>query len=262
MAKLVPLFSSSKGNSYYLSGNGNAILVDAGRNAKQIENALFQNDLSMNDVGAILVTHEHIDHCSAIKVLAKRYALTVYGTKGTLEALFEQDKIDSKTKTEVIEDEVAIGDFSVKRVDTSHDARESCGYFITTPDMRKCSFVTDTGFLMQSAKEALKMSNAAVIESNHDIEMLKCGPYPYILKKRILSSTGHLSNVDCAVELPKLVNAGLTRIILAHLSEENNKPDIALSTSKKSLDNAGFVMNKDYTMTVAPVETNGKYITF
>ena len=90
----------------------------------------------------------------------------------------------------------------------------------------------------------------------------KCGPYPYILKKRILSSTGHLSNVDCAVELPKLVNAGLTRIILAHLSEENNKPDIALSTSKKSLDNAGFVMNKDYTMAVAPVETNGKYITF
>lgn len=262
MAKLLPLFSSSKGNSYYLSGNDRAILIDAGRNCKQIENALLANDLSMNNVEAIFVTHEHVDHCSAIKVLAKRYNLTVYGTQGTLEALFEQEKIDAKTKTEVIENEVVVGDFLVKRVDTSHDARESCGYFITTPDLRKCSFVTDTGFLMQSAKEALKNSNAAVIESNHDVDMLKNGPYPFILRKRIMSATGHLSNVDCAIELPKFVESGLTRIVLSHLSEENNTPSIALSTAKKSLENAGFVNDVDYTLMVAPIETNGRYITF
>ena len=214
MGKIVPLFSSSRGNSYYISGNNEAILVDAGRNCKQLELALMSNEIDTKTIKAIFVTHEHTDHISALKVFAKRYALPIYGTAGTIDALIKGEKVDKNANLNVIENEIVLGDMSIKRVATSHDASESCGYFITTADGRKCSVVTDTGFLREDALEALKNSNAAVIESNHDVNMLKSGPYPYILKKRVLSMTGHLSNEDCSKVLPTLIENGVTHLML------------------------------------------------
>lgn len=262
MAKIVPLFSSSKGNSYYISGNNEGILVDAGRNCKQLELALLSNEIDTKTIKAIFVTHEHTDHCSALRVFAKRYDLPIYATKGTLEALVNGDKVDINARLFEIENEVALSDMLIKRVVTSHDASESCGYHITTADNRRCAIVTDTGFLSQNAIEALKNSNVAVVESNHDIEMLKNGPYPYILKKRMLSMTGHLSNVDCAKILPELIESGVTRLMLAHLSQENNTPRLALDTSVATLNGAGMKRDNDYTIITAPVETNGKSIVF
>lgn len=262
MAKIVPLFSSSKGNSYYISGNNEGILVDAGRNCKQLELALLSNEIDTKTIKAIFVTHEHTDHCSALRVFAKRYDLPIYATKGTLEALVNGDKVDINARLYEIENEVALSDMLIKRVVTSHDASESCGYHITTADNRRCAIVTDTGFLSQNAIEALKNSNVAVVESNHDIEMLKNGPYPYILKKRVLSMTGHLSNVDCAKILPELIESGVTRLMLAHLSQENNTPRLALDTSVATLNCAGMKRDSDYTIITAPVETNGKSIVF
>lgn len=262
MAKIVPLFSSSKGNSYYIKGNNEAILVDAGRSCKQLENALLSNEINTNTIKAIFITHEHIDHCSALKIFSKRYDLPVYATKGTLEALIKSDKVDANAKLIEIQDEISLGDMLIKRVETSHDAAQSCGYFITTADNRKCSVVTDTGYLTESAINALNNSNVAVIESNHDIEMLKHGVYPYVLKQRVLSQKGHLSNVDCAKVLPQLLENGLTRILLAHLSQENNTPQIALQTAVSSLSSFGAKQNVDYTIDVAPVETNCRSIVF
>ena len=262
MAKIVPLFSSSKGNSYYIQGNSTAILVDAGRNLKQIEAALALNDLSMRAVRAIFVTHEHTDHISALKVLLKRYDIPVYATKGTLGELVRTDKVPASARLNVIEDVIETADFRVERVETSHDAAESCGYFIETPDGRRLSIVTDTGYLTENAKAAISRSNLAFVESNHDLNMLKNGPYPYILKKRILSGCGHLSNPACAEALPTFVEAGLTRIILGHLSEENNLPSIAVSEAMRSLNAAGMVVDSDYIIDVAPVESNRKSMTF
>lgn len=262
MAKIIPLFSSSRGNSYYIKGNDEAILIDAGRNCKQLELSLLQNEIDTKTIKAIFVTHEHTDHCSALKVFAKRYDLPIYASKGTLEALVNGGKVDKNAKLIAIENEIVLGDTLIKRVATSHDATESCGYHIVTADNRKCSVVTDTGFLTSQAIEALKSSNAVVIESNHDVEMLKSGPYPYVLKQRVLSMTGHLSNVDCAKVLPELLNSGVTHFVLSHLSQENNTPRLALETSVSVLSTVGAVCESDYTIMTAPVETNGKSVIF
>jgi phosphoribosyl 1,2-cyclic phosphodiesterase len=262
MAKIVPLYSSSKGNSYYIQGNDAAILIDAGRNLKQLEATMAANDISLRSVRAIFVTHEHTDHISALKVLLKRYDIPLYATKGTLAELTRTDKVPASARLNVITDVVETADFRVERVATSHDAAESCGYFIVTPDGRRLSVVTDTGYLTDEARTALSRSNLAVVESNHDIRMLKNGPYPYILQKRILSDQGHLSNAACAEALPSFVEAGLTRILLGHLSEENNRPAIAVSEAVDALNKAGMVIDSDYTLDVAPVVTNGKSITF
>ena len=262
MAKIVPLFSSSKGNCYYIKGNDEVILVDAGKNCKQIELSLLQNEIDTKTIKAIFVTHEHTDHCSALKVFAKRYDLPIYASKGTLEALVAGGKVDKNARLFEISDEVILGDTLIRRVATSHDAVESCGYHITTADGRKCSVVTDTGFLTSDALSALKNSNAVVIESNHDVDMLRSGPYPYILKQRVLSMTGHLSNVDCAKVLPQLIESGVTHIVLSHLSQENNTPRIALDTSVSTLSIFGAVRDSDYTIMTAPVETNGKSVIF
>ena len=262
MAKIVPLFSSSKGNSYYIQGNGSAILIDAGRNLKQLEMAMAQNGLSLRDVRAIFVTHEHTDHISALNVLLKRYDIPLYASKGTLAYLTRYDKVPPTARLNVIENIVETDDFRVRRVDTSHDAAEPCGYHIATPDGRRMSLVTDTGILTEDARLALSRSHLAVIESNHDIDMLREGAYPYVLKKRILSDSGHLSNAACAEALPSFVGAGLTRIILGHLSEENNTPHLAVSESVGSLNRAGMVINNDYTLDVAPVVTNGRSVIF
>ncbi len=262
MAKIVPLFSSSRGNSYYIQGDSSAILVDAGRNCKQIENALSFSGADIERIRAVFITHEHSDHISALNVLLKRYRFPVFATQGTLEELLSKNLIPAGIGVNVIEDTAGIGDFVVRRVETSHDARESCGYFITTPDHRKVSIVTDTGFLTDDAKAAIGMSHCAVVESNHDIDMLRMGGYPYILKKRILSDRGHLSNEACSASLPSFVDAGLTRIILAHLSQENNMPDIAMGAAVASLGKAGMIEGRDYLIDVAAPESFGKSVVF
>lgn len=262
MAKIVPLFSSSRGNSYYIQGNNDAILIDAGRNCKQIESALSENGLSMARVRAVFVTHEHTDHVSALNVLLKRYRLPLFATQGTISELIAKNILPAGADVNVIEDTVSLSDFEVRRVETSHDACESCGFFITTPDSRKVSVVTDTGYLTDGAKEAISQSHCAVIESNHDIEMLKSGGYPYILKRRILSDSGHLSNASCAGALPAFVEQGLTRIILAHLSAENNLPSIALNEAVSSLSRAQMVMDSDYLIDVAAPDCVGKSMVF
>ena len=262
MAKIVPLFSSSRGNSYYIQGNRDAILIDAGKNYKQILAAMDMNGLSMERVRAVFVTHEHSDHISALNVLLKRCRIPVFATQGTLEELIQKNILPAGAQADVIEDVIEDFGFKVRRVETSHDARESCGFRVTTPDGRTVSVITDTGYLTDDAKEAIGHSHCAVVESNHDIRMLSEGFYPYVLKKRILSDKGHLSNLSCAQALPSFVEQGLTRIILAHLSLENNLPDLALDEAVSSLKSAHMERDSDYMIDVAAPECIGKSVVF
>lgn len=262
MAKLVPLFSGSKGNSYYIGSGDEGILIDAGRNCKQLETALSLNNIDIKAVKAVFVTHEHTDHCAALKVFLKKYGLPVYASNGTVQALIDGCKICPNANLSVIENSVAVGDMLVKCFKTPHDAAESLGFCITTKEGSKAVVATDMGYMTSEARNLINTAKIAVIESNHDVNMLRNGNYPYILKRRILSKTGHLSNDDCAKELDSFVENGVTHFVLAHLSEENNYPALALQTSLCQLELAGKKIGVDFELTVAPAQTTGKVIAF
>ncbi len=262
LAKAVPLFSGSKGNSYYIGSSSEGVLIDAGRSCRQIVNAMEANGLKMSNVGAVFVTHEHIDHCNALRVLAKKYGFRVYASAGTLRELERKNKIAPETESFVIENEVAVGNMLAERIDTPHDAAESCCYRITASDGKSALIATDMGVMTPRVRQAAQQSNFVVLESNHDVEMLKKGEYPYSLKLRILSDKGHLSNIACSDELAELVKGGTLRLMLGHLSEHNNTPQLALNTAVSALENVGLKYNTDFTLDVAPSETNLKSVIF
>lgn len=258
LAKIVPLFSGSKGNSYCIECSGEVILIDAGRSCKQLVTALSDNDIDISKIHSVFVTHEHTDHCSGLDVLARKLGLTVYGSAGTIRALRNSGKLTGKVKTKIIETGIESGSFFVERTDTPHDAAESCCFTVTTPDDRVCTVATDMGYMTDAVRQQLAKSDFCVIESNHDVNMLRCGPYPYPLKRRILSDVGHLSNISCATEIANLVKHGTARFLLAHLSRENNTPELAYQTAMCEFLQMGLKPDKDFTLDVAPEATNGK----
>ncbi len=262
MAKAVPLFSGSKGNCYYIGSGNEGVLIDAGRSCKQIEQALELNSVDIKNVKAVFITHEHIDHCSALRVLAKKYKLDVYASKGTMDALINSGKVEPNTVLRIIEKDAPVGDMLISRINTPHDAAESCCYRVTAHDGKSALIATDMGVMTDGIREAAANSDFVVLESNHDIEMLKTGPYPYTLKRRILSDKGHLSNEACASELTELVKGGTLRLMLGHLSEQNNTPGIALRTAAAELERAGLKYNSDYTLDVAPGGMTVKSVIF
>ena len=262
LARVVPLFSGSKGNCYYIGTMAEGVLIDAGRSCKQIENAMEANGLKMKNVAGIFVTHEHSDHCSAIKVLAKRYNFDVYGSAGTLNALKLSQKVNPETKLYVIENQLAIGNMCVQRINTPHDAVESCCYRVISSDGKSALIATDMGVMVNDVRNAAVQSDFVVLESNHDVQMLKNGFYPFYLKQRILSNKGHLSNEACSAELINLVKNGTLRLMLGHLSEENNTPRLAMATAISALEGAGMKFRSDFTLDVAPCETNLQSVIF
>lgn len=263
MARLYPLFSGSSGNCYYFCSGGSGIIIDAGRSARQILGALHDNDINEKSVKAIFITHEHGDHISGLNTLASRLKVPVYATEGTFEYLRQRGKLERRNKYIILDkDSVTAGEMTVKKFATSHDSAESCGFVINLPDGRSLAVATDLGYLSEEVITALTGCTAIVIESNHDERMLKNGPYPYYLKRRILSNVGHLSNDACGTVLPKLVKKGTTRIVLAHLSAENNMPEIAEQSALLALSEHGMKTDIDFCLSVAPVVTGGEVIVF
>lgn len=262
MPRLYPLFSGSSGNCYYLGTNESGILIDAGRSAKQIKTALDERELDVKNIKAIFITHEHIDHTKGLRVLASKYNIKVYASKGTIAQMKERD---------LINDKVDISPISIKGIETddmkiipfriSHDCAEGYGYVAETSDGRKTAFATDTGIINDEIENAICGCDTVVIESNHDIHMLENGYYPYDLKKRILSEYGHLSNDSCAKTAVNLVRSGTTRFVLAHLSKENNIPLLAEQTSICAFEENKMKRNIDYILTVA-AEKDNKYMIY
>ena len=256
MARIYPLFSSSKGNSTYIGTKNEGILIDDGVSFSRLKKAMELNGLSLEAVKAVFITHEHSDHTKGLAMLTKKISVPVFAQGLTLEYLLGSGLINGDY-CEIKDGEEVCG-MSVQCFNTPHDTQESCGYKITFPDGKTAAVCTDLGYVPENVSAALLGTDCVLLEANYDIEMLRNGAYPYYLKTRIFSKNGHLSNADSGAFAERLVESGTTRIILGHLSQENNTPEIAENTVAACL--GRFRRNADYTLNVAPVETSGGFI--
>ncbi len=259
MAKFCPLFSSSTGNSIYIGGGNDSILIDAGMVNKQLEQALWGIGVDADSIRNIFITHEHSDHVKGLKVFSKKHKSRVFMTAGTYEALAKTDALDNVDECRIITpDGVDIGPMHIKPFAISHDCIEPCGYTVEMANGRKFAIATDLGIMTDTVMNALRGSDLVMLESNHDVNMLQCGGYPYMLKRRILGVKGHLSNDACAEALQTLVKDGTTRIFLGHLSRENNVPQLAYQTSVSALEMIGAHEGEDYFIRVAKPQWDEK----
>ena len=256
MARFCPLFSGSSGNCLYIGTPDSGILIDGGVSARRMEQALRDRDIDPRRIQAIFVTHEHTDHTAGLRVFQKRFGTAVYASAGTRDGLYETEALDGAGVCLPMDGRVELDDFAVKAFAISHDCRQGTGFRITLRDGRTVGVATDMGEITDTVREYLTGCDLIHIESNHDVRMLENGPYPYPLKRRILSPIGHLSNEACARELPRLIETGTTRIFLGHLSRENNLPWLAHAASQSALQMAGFQEQVDYLLRVAPPEND------
>lgn len=230
--KICTLYSGSKGNASYLRLADTEILIDAGKSARCLCRSLEEIGTDIENIRAILLTHEHTDHTAALDVLLKRHPLPVHIPRASADKM-------SKTAPEHVKSCLVphppaffgeIEGINFSSFPTPHDSAASVGYRFSFDEngvTHTVGYATDVGHLSREVLEGLVGCEAAVIESNHDVEMLMTGPYPYDLKRRILSRYGHLSNADCASLATDLVKGGAKRLLLAHLSEQNNEPALA-----------------------------------
>lgn len=260
MARIYPICSSSKGNCVFIGTAGHGILVDAGCSFKKLKNALELIGTDLSGIEAVFITHEHSDHIAGLAMLLKNTRIPVFSTKGTEYALKEREIIPADAVIYNARDGYRSAAFKVSCFNTSHDAAESVGY---KAEFRGELFgiCTDTGIVTDEAKAALIGCRTVYLESNHDVETLRRNPnYPADLKRRILGDHGHLSNEQCAEFAAELVQRGTKHLVLAHLSQENNSPATALNCTRKALESAGFRIERDYTLSAAPITTDGEFI--
>ncbi len=252
MIRFCTLYSSSSGNCSYISDCNTHILIDAGVSAAKIVTALQNIGVNPRDINAILVTHEHSDHVCGLDVLTRKYPIPVYANAGTVSALISgANSVDRQYLNTIITGSTfSVGTAQIRSFKTPHDSAESVGYTITFGD-RKFGFATDTGCITKPMLTALAGCEAVVIEANHDVDMLKGGVYPYHLKRRILSDSGHLSNENCAWLATQLALWGTKYITLGHLSQNNNTVQKAYDATLKMLTENSFVIDKDVFLKVA-----------
>lgn len=230
------LASGSKGNAIHVSDGHTAILVDAGLSGIEIQRRMQAADLSMADLNAIVVSHEHSDHVRGVGVLARRYGLPVHITADTEQAARGAIGHLPDINHFRIGRAFAIGDLTLRPFSTSHDARDPAGFTISTNGC-KIGIATDLGIATGMVKQHLTGCALLVLEANHDPTMLIEGPYPWPLKQRIKSRSGHLSNEASGELLAELAHDTLRHVILAHLSETNNTPEKARETVEQTLRN-------------------------
>lgn len=223
------LASGSKGNSTLITTDRVKILIDAGKNQKYLENKLNQINLSLKDIDYILITHTHADHTSSLKTIVKSYKPKIILTELMYQDL---DYLKNYENILFLTDNLELEDLVIDNIKTSHDTSDSRGYIITQGNSSVVQ-ITDTGYLNQKYFKKLQNKTIYIFESNHNIEMLMHGRYPKWLKARVSSDVGHLSNESSAFYLTKLIGENTKEIILAHLSEENNTPELALETLNK-----------------------------
>lgn len=225
--------SGSSGNCIYVGSDTTHLLVDAGISGKRTKEGLEKLGVKPEELDGIFITHEHADHINGLGVMARKYHIPVYGTKGTLEAIrcsSMAGKIEECLFYELKADQkVTVKDLTVNPMKISHDAAEPVAYRISHGKQR-LGIITDLGCYNDYTVECLRGMNALLIEANHDANMLQVGPYPYYLKRRIAGDRGHLSNELSGQLLCRLLNDGLQTIVLGHLSKENNLPELAYET--------------------------------
>ena len=232
--RLMSIASGSSGNCIYLGSGTTHILVDAGCSKKKIVEGLNRLDLTLEDVDAVFLTHEHSDHIGGLKTLLKAREIPVYATAGTLGAIpFPEDA--RAVNTIRADEPVILGDLTIDPVTICHDAAEPVCFRVEN-GTGAVAVATDMGCFDDYTVKHLSGVNALVIEANHDVRMLQTGPYPYHLKQRILGKNGHLSNDACGALLTKLLHDDLNTVMLGHLSERNNLPELAYETVRLEIE--------------------------
>lgn len=249
--RFCPLYSGSSGNALLVLADGAALLVDAGLPGRVVAEALAAAGVAPEQLSGILVTHEHSDHVKGVGILARRYRLPVYANAGTWRGMLPLIGEIPPAQMRVFETErdFYLGGVNVLPYKTPHDANESVG-FVFQSGGSKLSILTDAGHVNERMLDAVSGSGLILIESNHDVEMLKAGRYPFPLKRRILGDEGHLSNDACGAALTALYGRGVRRAVLGHLSRENNFESLALETVRAAL-RASDVPDEAFALSVA-----------
>lgn len=256
------LCSSSKGNATYIGSQQTGILIDAGLSLRQFSRSLAFSEIEPNAVKAIFITHEHSDHIKGLTSIAKFLQVPIYASRETLEYLVQKDVIPpGSTICEINRKQACIGGVQVKAFSTPHDSAHSLGYRLTFEEGGKTACIcTDLGHVTDEVFANLKGSDFVLLESNYDPAMLQAGPYPWFLKERIASEQGHLSNKDCGRTLLSLFHEGTTKFLLGHLSEQNNRPELAYASALEQLAKTGAVPGEDYILSVARRQGIGERI--
>lgn len=241
MLKVTPLFSGSKGNCTLIQTDNTNILLDAGFSYRTTVKVLQQFGLTPKDVSAIVITHEHSDHIGALPLWTRTYSTPIYAPTPIADYIRQRVYF---AEVYEIDDNFSIGDVSVEVFECSHDARCCFGYRFNC-GLSHFACVTDTGCVTDQLVEFLSPCNTIMLESNHDVDMLVKGEYPYPLKRRILSDFGHLSNTQAVEVLRQLIGSSVKNVILAHLSEKNNTREIAFNLAVQMYQDNGIVEGKD-----------------
>ena len=233
--KVCVLASGSEGNSTYIETKNHKILIDLGMNMKYIKSKLEELEVSPNEIDTVLISHVHKDHIGCLDSFIKKYDPNVYLSKIMYSEIADESLIKSYENVVFFDTDFYIDNIKIELIKTSHDTLDSRGFIVTEND-KSVVYITDTGYLNQRFFNKLKDKNLYLFESNHDVEMLINSKYPKWLRDRVGGSYGHLSNKDASFYLSKLVGENTKKIVLMHLSKENNKPEIALDTIKAVFD--------------------------
>lgn len=256
------LYSGSSGNSIFISSQNSRILIDAGLSGKTIEKALKDIGEKPENLDGIFITHEHVDHVKGVGVLSRRYDIPVYANELTWKGMAGTiGEIKAHNIKLIDNGYINFKDMDIFNFKIPHDAVSPSGYSICCGNKKAC-VATDLGHFSKEVRSALMDSDVILIESNHDVEMLKVGPYPYPLKRRILSNIGHLSNEDCGKAILDLLDRKHKKIILGHLSKTNNYPELAYQTVFNVLTENGIQIDKELSLTVAKRDMPSSYVEF
>ena len=262
--RMMSIASGSSGNCIYIGTDNTHILIDDGVSKKKVLEGLSKLELTLSDIDAIFVTHEHDDHIGGLGVLERQCSIPLYGTRKTLERISRSTKLgpipDDIYRPFIAGDSIQIKDINIKSTSVSHDAKDPVAYVLSDTN-KKAGIITDLGFYDDKIVENFSGLNCVLMEANHDINMLLTGPYPYALKQRILGAKGHLSNEDCGRLLGRILNDDMEHIILGHLSKENNFPELAYETVRLEVDlGDNDYKSKDFNIEVAKRDTPSEII--
>lgn len=237
--KFCSLFSGSSGNSLFVQSQNTSLLIDAGCTGKALTGAIDSIGEKASDVKGILISHEHGDHTRGAGIMSRKFNIPIYANEKTWAAMERNLGKIAPENRRIINGEASIGDFNIRSFRVPHDAASCIGFTLEDRAGKIMSSVTDMGVFTTEIREGIKDSDLILIESNHDVEMLKYGPYPYDLKRRVLSELGHLSNEDSAAAILSFLDDRHRKIILGHLSGTNNVPELAYKTVENILISAG-----------------------
>lgn len=260
MSLFYNLCSSSSGNATFVGDREGGLLFDAGVGIRNFSKWLLAQGLTPDSVRGIFLTHEHSDHIKGASVIAKRHRIPIYGSEDTIRCLLDTGRLSGEEEIHIIRRETHLDGFLVTAVPTSHDSPGSVCYRVDTPDGKSVGICTDLGYVSLMILELMSGCDHLLLESNYDEDMLKNGPYPYYLKKRIASKNGHLSNNQCAEAIGRLIALGTRSFSLGHLSEHNNLPDLAYDTSCGYLSLLGMHEGRDYSLEVLGKVNDGKAV--